>query len=90
MIQVDQYEYDLLLQNDLNTKGNTQWFYFRIINPPKNKTLTLNIVNFRKTDSLFNYGLMPCIYSMQEFKKSKKGWHRGGKAISYFKNNHEI
>jgi len=53
----------LLLQNDINTKGNTQWFYFRIKNPPPNKTIKLNLVNFRKSDSLFNYGMLPCIHS---------------------------
>lgn len=27
---------------------------------------------------------------MEEFKRSKKGWFRGGKGIKYFKNNHQI
>jgi cytosolic carboxypeptidase protein 2/3 len=83
-------EYDLILQNDINTKGNTQWFYFRIVNPPRNKAVKINIVNFRKTDSLFNYGMMPCIYSLEEFKRNKKEWFRGGKNIKYFKNDHQI
>lgn len=51
------------MQNDINTKGNTQWFYFRIKGLPPNKNLKLNIVNFRKSDSLFNYGMLPCFYS---------------------------
>lgn len=61
--QVGILEYDLLLQNDINTKGNTQWFYFRIKNLPANKSIKINIVNFRKSDSLFNYGMLPCIHS---------------------------
>lgn len=26
--KVGHNEYDLILQNDINSKGNTQWFYF--------------------------------------------------------------
>jgi hypothetical protein len=33
------------MQNDTNTKGSTQWFYFRIKNSKKIK-VKLNIVNF--------------------------------------------
>jgi hypothetical protein len=80
----------LILQNDFNTKGNTQWFYFRIANPPKNTIIKINIVNMRKSDSLFNYGMMPCINSFQEDKRTNKGWYRGGKNIKYFKNDHPI
>jgi len=28
-------EYDLVLQNDINSKGHTQWFYFRVANVKK-------------------------------------------------------
>jgi hypothetical protein len=28
-------EYDLVLQNDINSKGHTQWFYFRVKNVKK-------------------------------------------------------
>lgn len=44
----------------------------------------------RKSDSLFNYGMMPCINSFQEDKRTNKGWFRGGKNIKYFKNDHQI
>jgi hypothetical protein len=44
----------------------------------------------RKSDSLFNYGMMPCIYSLQEDKKTNKAWFRGGYNIKYFKNGHQI
>ena len=33
---------------------------------------------------------MPCVYSMEENKKSRRGWLRGGKHIKYFKNDHQI
>ena len=83
-------EYDLVLQNDINTKGNTQWFYFRVKNPPKKKALKINIVNMRKNDSLFNYGMLPCVFSMREWQSNKKGWGRAGKNVSYQRNHHPI
>lgn len=80
----------MILQNDINTKGNTQWFYFRIVNLTKNNPIKINIVNLRKSDSLFNYGMLPCIFSMQEDNKTKRGWYRGGKNVKYFRNDHQI
>ena len=38
-------EYDLILQNDINTKGNTQWFFFSVGNTVKDRTVKFNIVN---------------------------------------------
>jgi cytosolic carboxypeptidase protein 2/3 len=29
-IKISQYEYDLILQNDTNTLGYNQWFFFRV------------------------------------------------------------
>ena len=80
----------MILQNDFNTKGNTQWFYFRIKNPPKNKNIKLNIVNMQKTDSLFNYGMKPCIFSLGQWSEFGKGWTRGGNHIKYFKNGNLV
>ena len=42
-------EFDLILQNDINSKGNTQWFFFSIKGVPKNTTLKINIVNMSKS-----------------------------------------
>lgn len=30
--KVDDNEYNLMMQNDINTYGHTQWFYFRVVN----------------------------------------------------------
>ena len=38
-------EYDLVLDEDANTKGHTQWFYFCVANMHKDTTIRLNIVN---------------------------------------------
>ena len=57
------------MQKDTNSKGNNQWFYFSVegINPSVD--YTFNIVNFTKTDSLFNYGMSPTVFSTTLHKK---------------------
>ena len=34
--KVHDNEYNLVLQNDINSKGHTQWFYFRVTNAKRN------------------------------------------------------
>lgn len=74
--------YDLILQNDINTRGHNQWFYFKITNTRKNQKIRINIVNLVKKESLFSYGLKPLTYSE---KNSKNGitWVRNGQKVSY-------
>ena len=71
--QKSQSEYDLILQNDINSKGNTQWFFFSVANTRKGQTVKFNIVNLVKKDSLFNYGMKIVIYSEKSEKLSSKG-----------------
>lgn len=51
-------QYDLILQNDLNACGYTQWFYFTVRNTHKNRTCRFNIVNL-VTSSLFSTSPSP-------------------------------
>jgi len=44
--KVSDVEYKLILKNDALTKGNTQWFYFKVSNTRKGKAITFHIVNF--------------------------------------------
>ena len=83
-------QYDLILQNDINSKGNTQWFFFEIANIPAQTKIKFNIVNMLKNDSLFNYGMQPCVFSDEAFKKSGQGWHRSGTGIKYYKNQNKV
>ena len=73
-VQVSSYEYDLILRPDLNTRGHTQWFYFAFANAKRGVTYKFNILNCVKPDSLFNSGLQPLIYSMEEAKVRGTGW----------------
>lgn len=74
------------MQNDVNSKGNTQWFYFTVTNLPQNVEVAFNIVNLLKSDSLFNYGMQPVVLSEAKLKKSGEGWSRQGRCITYTKN----
>ena len=66
----------MVVQNDINTKGNTQWFFFSVRNVPKNTTLRLNLVNMSKNESLFSDGMKPTVFSMMRYEKRKVGWLR--------------
>ena len=86
-IQVYEFEYDLILKPDYNTRGYTQWYYFRIGNTRAGKTYRFNIINMMKPDSLYNHGMRPVVYSEMEAKRSGKGWFRGGSDICYYQNS---
>lgn len=84
--KVSDVEYNLLMQNDINTNGHTQWFYYQVKNTRKNLNVTFKIMNFTKPDSLFNYGMKVSIYSEKRAENENVGWHKGGERISYYGN----
>ncbi|XP_061174704.1 uncharacterized protein LOC133183807 isoform X2 [Saccostrea echinata] len=86
-VQVNSTDYELWLRYDLYTNKHTQWFYFRVSNTRANKTYRFTIVNFMKSDSLYNNGMKPLIYSEKNAQQKKIGWVRGGSDIKYYKNN---
>jgi len=61
--KVSDTEYNLLMQNDINTNGHTQWFFYQVKNTTKGMTVQFNINNFTKPDSLFNFGMKLSVYS---------------------------
>ncbi|XP_003384825.1 PREDICTED: cytosolic carboxypeptidase 2-like [Amphimedon queenslandica] len=77
-MQVDEYEYDLVLNTDLYTEKHTQWFYFKVSGMTPNVTYTFNIINFFKKDSLYNHGMKILMYS-----EIDSSWQRVGYDISY-------
>ena len=59
-IKVSESEYNLVLCFDYNTKGHTQWFYFKMMSKlPAGTSIKLSIMNLMKPDSLYNYGMQP-------------------------------
>lgn len=75
VIQTDQNEFDLYLKPDTNTKGHTQWYNFRIRNRTKGQKIKLNIMNFTKVPSLYNYNKQPFVYSDKLKKNENIDWH---------------
>ena len=46
----DENSYQLYLQNDTNTTGYIQWFFFRVTNTKKGRKVNFNIINMLVTD----------------------------------------
>lgn len=85
---VSESNYNLVLSYDYNTSGHTQWFYFKVISKLKaGSRVTFNIVNLMKPDSLYNYGMKPCVFSLAKQKATGTGWHRACDTISYSRNS---
>ncbi len=61
-----------------------------MIKVPAKTNIKINIVNMLKSDSLFNYGMQPCIYSLEANKRNGQTWFRSGSAIKYFKNENKV
>lgn len=85
-IKLSDTEYDLILQNDINTNGHTQWFFFRVANTRKGEKIKFNILNLAKPDSLYNYGMKILSFSNSEKTTEDIGWHRVGESINYYAN----
>lgn len=82
--QVYDYEYDLILRPDINTRGHTQWFYFSVSNTLRNVPYKLNIINMVKSDSLYQDGMQPLICSEKESVATGRVWTRNGTNTSYY------
>lgn len=79
--------YDLVLQNDVNTIGYNQWFYFSIRNRAA-KRIKIRIVNLSKSESLYKKGMKPAVFSYQRLKRDKTGWERRGEKVQYGPTNY--
>ncbi len=49
----DENSYQLYLQNDTNTTGYIQWFFFRVSNTRKGKKVNFNIINMLRKNCLY-------------------------------------
>ncbi|XP_072291842.1 cytosolic carboxypeptidase 4 [Eucyclogobius newberryi] len=86
-VQVRKYEYDLILNADVNSSQNSQWFYFEVSNMEPCVPYRFNIINCEKTNSQFNYGMQPVLYSVREALDGRPHWVRAGTEICYYRNN---
>lgn len=86
VLKVSDNEYNLILQNDINTKGNTQWFFFYVKNTCKDLSVKFNIINLGKQDSLFNQGMKILVYSETRERNLNIHWTREGEEVFYCPN----
>ena len=83
----DENSYQLYLQNDTNTTGYIQWFFFRVTNTKKGRKVNFNIINMLRKKCIYSHGLKIMTYSTVAAMKENLGWHRAGTNIMYYPNN---
>ncbi|KAM4618110.1 cytosolic carboxypeptidase 2 [Discoglossus pictus] len=84
-VKVGMHEYELTLRTDLYTSKHTQWFYFQVKNAKKGVSYRFTITNLMKSNSLYNFGMKPLLYSQQDAALRGVGWRREGRNIKYYK-----
>lgn len=75
-------EYFLLVENDLNTYGYNNWFFFRFRNQERG-TKRFHIVNLIKKTSFYNQGMMISVFSQKDFSILRRSWFKGGENITF-------
>ena len=86
--QVGPREYNLVLNCDVNTRGHTQWFLYRIRGMEPGVPYRFNLINLMKPDSLFSSGMRPLVYSERTAATKQLGWFRTGEDIAYYMNQY--
>ncbi|KAJ8380906.1 hypothetical protein SKAU_G00016840 [Synaphobranchus kaupii] len=86
-VHVRKFEYDLILNPDINSNHYHQWFYFEVSGMRVGTPYRFNIINCEKSNSQFNYGMQVLMYSVQEAIRGQPHWVRTGTDICYYKNH---
>ncbi|KAJ3125319.1 Cytosolic carboxypeptidase 1 [Nowakowskiella sp. JEL0407] len=83
--KVSETDYDLILESDINTEmgRHNQWFFFSIQRMQANLPYRFSFINMSKTNSQFNSGMQPVMFSLSE-----NCWRRVGENVCYFRNNY--
>ncbi|KRX10068.1 P-loop containing nucleoside triphosphate hydrolase [Pseudocohnilembus persalinus] len=79
----DQNKLQIIIKNDINTKGCLHWFNFTV-KVKTECTLTILIMNNTRCGSLYRDGMGIAILDSE---LPQKGWYRGGDSIYYYKSN---
>ncbi|XP_075620987.1 cytosolic carboxypeptidase 4 [Balearica regulorum gibbericeps] len=87
-IQVREFEYDLIMNADVNSNQHHQWFYFEVRDMKLEVAYRFNIINCEKFNSQFNYGMQLVMYSVKEALQGRPCWLRAGYDICYYKNHY--
>ena len=86
IIKEENNNYELFLQNDINTKGHSQWFFFRISNGKKGKKIKLNIMNFQRKKTKYLLGIKIWYFSKKKKEEKNIGWHHTTEYVDYSQN----
>ncbi|XP_076877159.1 LOW QUALITY PROTEIN: cytosolic carboxypeptidase 4-like [Brachyhypopomus gauderio] len=86
-IHIRTCEYDLILNADVNSSSHHQWFYFEVSGMLCDVPYRFNIINCEKSNSQFNYGMQPVLYSVREALEGRPHWVRAGTEICYYRNH---
>ncbi|XP_053742457.1 cytosolic carboxypeptidase 4 isoform X2 [Synchiropus splendidus] len=86
-VQVRRFEYDLVLNADANCSQHAQWFYFEVSNMQADVPYRFNVINCEKSNSQFNYGMQPVLYSVREALEGRPHWVRAGADVCYYRNH---
>lgn len=78
VIKVGPHEYDIFMRVDSNTRGHMHWYNFTV-RGGNCKKVKLNIVNFRRSKTLYNMSLKPYFWS--SFHRGV--WKQGGSNVKY-------
>ncbi|XP_053128273.1 cytosolic carboxypeptidase 4 isoform X3 [Hemicordylus capensis] len=87
-IQMREFEYDLILNSDINSSQHHQWFYFEVSAMKTATPYRFNLINCEKPNSQFNFGMQPVMYSVKEALQGRPHWIRVGYDICYYKNHY--
>ena len=72
---VSEAEYNLLCKVDTNTKGNTYWFYFKVLNWRAGSTVTFNLLNVaRDLAPFYSRGMQVLTRTESASGKLKTPW----------------
>ena len=85
--KIEENNYQLYLQNDTNTTGYIQWFFFRVSNTKKGNKVNFTIINMLRSSCVYKKGLKIMVYSKIQAQTENIGWHRDCDNVMYYTNN---
>jgi hypothetical protein len=71
-VQVKRNEYDCFIRSDTNTKGHTNWYYFKVKSTSEGP-IRINICNMTKTRNLYSKGMKPYVKAGAKGKWTQNG-----------------
>jgi cytosolic carboxypeptidase protein 2/3 len=69
-MRVKKNEYDCFIRSDTNTKGHTNWYYFKVSNKKYIGTVQFNVCNIVKRRNLYGIGMTPYSKFVEKGAKS--------------------